>query len=179
MLQPFGWQVSAQTDFFTCEVEETGLSFIENALLKARYACAKTGLPAIADDSGLEVSALNGQPGIYSARYASENATDQENIAKLLQQMAQVPKGQRQASFYCAMAFCRHQYDPTPMIALGQWQGEIVDQPVGTGGFGYDPIFYVPALGVSSAQLSKQQKSQVSHRALALKELVEQIKALN
>lgn len=178
MLQPLGWQVTPQTELFQTEAVEDGLSFIENALIKARYACAQTGLPAMADDSGIEVAALQGQPGIYSSRFAGEKASDQENIAKMLLEMREVPDGQRQASFYCAMAFCRHEHDPTPMIALGQWHGEILREPVGGGGFGYDPIFYVPNLGISSAELSKAQKSQISHRALALKGLVEQIKQL-
>jgi len=178
ILQPLGWQVTPQTDFFETEAIENGRSFIENALIKARYACAQTGLPAMADDSGIEVAALQGRPGIYSSRYAGETANDQDNIQKMLSDMQAVPDDQRQASFYCAMAFCRHADDPTPLIALGQWHGEILHEPVGTGGFGYDPIFYIPNLGISSAELTKDQKSQISHRALALKNLVEQIKAL-
>jgi len=178
MLQPLGWNVTPQTEFFNTEAEETGLSFIENAILKARYACAKTGLPAIADDSGLEVAALQGQPGIYSSRYAGEEATDQDNIKKLLADMNHVPVASRQASFYCAMVFCRHEQDPTPLVALGQWHGEILAEPVGEGGFGYDPIFFVPEQGVSSAELKKEQKNKISHRALALHQLVEQIKVL-
>lgn len=178
ILQPLGWKVSPQSEFFDSEAEETGLSFIENAILKARYACAQTGLSAIADDSGIEVSALLGQPGIYSSRYAGENATDQDNIDKLLAAMEDVPPCQRQASFYCAMVFCRHANDPTPLVALGRWQGEILHEPVGAGGFGYDPIFFVPDQGVSSAELTKEQKNKISHRAQALHALVKQIKAL-
>ena len=178
MLQPLGWHVTPQTDFFETEAVEDGRSFIENALIKARYACAQTGLPSMADDSGIEVAALQGRPGIYSSRYAGETASDAENIQKMLSDMRAVPEGERQASFYCAMAFCRHENDPTPLIALGQWHGKILHEPVGSGGFGYDPIFYVPDLGISSAELTKDQKSQISHRALALKSLVEQIKAL-
>ena len=178
MLQPLGWQVTPQTEFFETEAVEDGRSFIENALIKARYACAQTGLPAMADDSGIEVAALKGRPGIYSSRYAGETATDAENIQKMLNDMQAVPEGERQASFYCAMAFCRHENDPTPLIALGQWHGEILQAPIGSGGFGYDPIFYVPDLGISSAELTKDQKSQISHRALALHNLVEQMKAL-
>jgi len=178
MLQPLGWKVTPQSEFFDSEAEETGLSFIENAILKARYACAKTGLPAIADDSGLEVSALQGQPGIYSSRYAGEEATDQENLQKLLIEMEEVPPCMRQASFYCAMVFCRHANDPTPLVALGRWNGEILHEPVGSGGFGYDPIFFVPDQGVSSAELTKAQKNTISHRAQALQALVEQMKRL-
>ncbi|MEA3405848.1 MAG: RdgB/HAM1 family non-canonical purine NTP pyrophosphatase, partial [Pseudomonadota bacterium] len=176
ILQPLGWSVTPQSEFFDSEAEETGLSFIENAILKARYACAKTGLSAIADDSGIEVSALQGQPGIYSSRYAGENATDQDNIQKLLKELEGVPKSKRQASFYCAMVFCRHESDPTPLVALGQWHGEILHEPVGAGGFGYDPVFFVPDQGVSSAELTKQQKNKISHRAQALHSLVEQMK---
>lgn len=175
MLQPLGWQVTPQTEFFDSEAVEDGLSFIENALIKARYACGKTGLPAIADDSGIEVTALQGRPGIYSSRYAGEQANDQKNIDKMLLEMADISDGARQASFYCAMVFCRHELDPTPLISLGQWQGEILRKQVGVGGFGYDPIFFVPELGVSAAELTKEQKSRVSHRALALRGLIEQM----
>lgn len=175
MLQPLGWQVTPQTEFFASEAVEDGVTFIENALIKARYACAKTGLPAIADDSGIEVTALQGRPGIYSSRYAGERAGDQDNIDKMLLELADTPDGQRQASFYCAMVFCRHELDPTPLISLGQWHGEILHHQIGAGGFGYDPIFFVPALGVSSAELTKEQKSKVSHRALALRGLVAQM----
>lgn len=176
ILQPFGWGVSPQSDFFADEAEETGLSFIENAILKARFACRKTGLPAIADDSGLEVAALQGRPGIYSARYAGPNASDADNLHRLLVDMNEVPPNQRQASYYCAMAFCRHADDPMPLIGLGRWKGEILHAPQGDGGFGYDPIFWVPELEKSAAQLSKQQKNAMSHRAQALHALVEQIK---
>lgn len=176
ILQPFGWGVSPQSEFFADEAEETGLSFIENAILKARFACRKTGLPAIADDSGLEVAALQGRPGIYSARYAGPNASDADNLQRLLVDMNEVPSNQRQASYYCAMVFCRYADDPTPLIGLGRWKGEILHAPQGEGGFGYDPIFWVPELEKSAAQLSKQQKNAMSHRAQALHALVEQIK---
>ncbi|MDX1347947.1 MAG: RdgB/HAM1 family non-canonical purine NTP pyrophosphatase [Thiomicrorhabdus chilensis] len=176
ILQPFGWGVSPQSDFFADEAEETGLSFIENAILKARFACLKTGLPAIADDSGLEVAALQGRPGIYSARYAGPNASDEANLQRLLVDMEGVPPKQRQASYYCAMVFCRYADDPTPLVGLGRWKGEILQAPQGDGGFGYDPIFWVPQLEKSAAQLSKQQKNAMSHRAQALKGLVAQIR---
>lgn len=176
ILQPLGWGVSPQSDFFSDEAEETGLSFIENAILKARFACRKTGLPAIADDSGIEVSVLQGRPGIYSARYAGPNASDEDNLHRLLADMGEVPPNQRQASYYCAMVFCRHADDPTPLVGLGCWKGEILHVPQGDGGFGYDPIFWVPQFERSAAQLSKQQKNAVSHRAQALHALVEQIK---
>lgn len=170
-----GKSVRPQGDFFSEEVAETGLSFIENALLKARFASEKTGLPAIADDSGIEVAALNGQPGIYSARFAGVGATDAQNLAKLLEVMETVEDGEREASYYCAMVCVRHAEDPTPLIGLGRWQGEILREPVGSGGFGYDPIFYIPELKMSSAELAPELKNQISHRAQALKSLVAQL----
>ncbi|MDG6778639.1 RdgB/HAM1 family non-canonical purine NTP pyrophosphatase [Thiomicrorhabdus sp. zzn3] len=182
ILQPLGWNVRPQKEFFSSEADETGLSFVENAILKARYACEQTGLPAIADDSGIEVNALHGRPGIYSARYAAldggGNASDEANLQKLLQDMDDVPSCMRQASYYCAMAFCRFAEDPTPLIGLGRWQGEIGYEPKGDGGFGYDPIFNLPELGKTAAELSKEEKNHISHRAQALQALVQQIKAL-
>lgn len=175
ILEPLGWSVHSQGEFFQSEVEETALTFVENALLKARYACAKTGRPALADDSGLEVPALQGAPGIYSSRYAGEHATDADNVTKLLQHMEDVPACMRQASFYCAMVFCRHEHDPTPIIALGRWTGEILHEPSGEGGFGYDPVFFVPEEGKSAAQLDKETKNRLSHRGQALTELVKQL----
>ncbi|SIN69832.1 XTP/dITP diphosphohydrolase [Sulfurivirga caldicuralii] len=178
MLAPFDWTVIPQTDLFDDEADETGLTFVENALLKARHACMRTGLPAIGDDSGLEVAALGGAPGIYSSRFAGPEATDSSNIDKLLAELADVPAGERQASFYCAMVFLRHAEDPTPVIALGRWNGEILEAPRGEGGFGYDPVFYVPAEGCSAAELPPERKHQLSHRAQALHSLVEQIRTL-
>lgn len=167
--------VRPQSDFFSEQVEETGLSFIENALLKARFAAQKTGLPVIADDSGIEVAALNGEPGIYSARYAGEGATDTQNLYKLLEAMHDVPETQRQASYYCAMVCVRHANDPTPLIGLGRWHGEILRQPQGDGGFGYDPIFYLPDYQCSAAEIGAELKNQISHRAQALQALVAQL----
>ncbi len=178
ILQPLGWGVKPQFEFFEGEADETGLSFIENAILKARFACEQTGLPAIADDSGIEVSALQGRPGIYSARYAGAKASDEENLQKLLADMDEVPPCMRQASYYCAMVFCRHAADPTPLIGLGRWKGEIGHEPKGDGGFGYDPIFVLPEFGKTAAEISKEEKNSVSHRAQALNALVEQIKEL-
>lgn len=178
MLAPLDWMVIPQTDLFADEADETGLTFVENALLKARHACARTGLPAIGDDSGLEVAALGGAPGIYSSRFAGPGATDSSNIDKLLAELAHVPAGERQASFYCAMVFMRHTEDPTPVIALGRWNGEILDAPRGEGGFGYDPVFYVPEEGCTAAQLPPERKHQLSHRAQALHSLVTQIRVL-
>lgn len=167
--------VRPQGEFFQAEAEETGLSFIENALIKARFAAHKTGLPAIADDSGIEVNALNGQPGIYSARYAGVGATDNANLQKLLTELHDVADDQRQASYYCAMVYVRHAQDPTPIIGLGRWQGEILRAPQGTGGFGYDPIFYLADYQCSAAQLAPELKNQISHRAQALRALVAQL----
>jgi XTP/dITP diphosphohydrolase len=179
ILQPLGWNVRPQSAFFADEADETGLTFIENAILKARHASQKTGLPAIADDSGIEVDALQGRPGIYSARYAGEAASDAANLNKLLQEMQAIPAGQRQASYYCAMVFCRYSEDPTPLIGLGRWSGDILLAPQGSGGFGYDPIFYLPELGLSAAELGQEDKNRISHRAQALNALVEQIKTLH
>ena len=178
MLAPLAWEVVPQTALFSEEAEETGLTFVENALIKARFACEKTGLPAIGDDSGLEVAALGGAPGIYSSRFAGPGATDSSNIDKLLDALRDVSEGQRQASFYCAMVFLRHAEDPTPVIALGRWNGEILTAPRGEQGFGYDPVFYVPEKGCSAAELAPEEKHRLSHRAQALHQLVEQIQAL-
>ncbi|VAW49952.1 Nucleoside 5-triphosphatase RdgB (dHAPTP, dITP, XTP-specific) [hydrothermal vent metagenome] len=180
ILQPYGWQVTPQTQFFGSEAEETGHTFIENAILKARYASEQTGLPAIADDSGIEVSALKGQPGIYSSRYSEDiygdQATDQTNLQKLLDALTDVPQGQRQASYYCAMVYVEYANDPIPIIGLGRWYGEILDTPRGEGGFGYDPIFWVEEFAQSAAELPKAQKNQMSHRAQALNSLVMQLR---
>ncbi len=180
LLQPYGWQVTPQGQFFDSEVEETGLTFIENAILKARYASKQTGLPAIADDSGIEVSALKGQPGIYSARYSEDiygdQVTDQTNLQKLLDELKSVPQAQRQASYYCAMVYVEHAYDPIPIVGLGRWYGEILTTPRGTEGFGYDPIFWVEELNKSAAELPKAQKNRMSHRGQALNSLVMQLR---
>lgn len=172
------WDIVPQSEFSFEEVEETGLSFIENAILKARHAAKHTGLAALADDSGLAVNALQGEPGIYSARYAGVGCSDQDNIAKLLTALAEVPKAERQASFICALAFVRHELDPVPVIALGQWQGEILAEPTGFDGFGYDPVFYVAEHECSAAQLSRAQKNAISHRGRALKVLWQQFQDL-
>jgi len=178
MLAPLDWTVIPQTTLFDEEAEETGLTFVENALIKARFACEKTGLPAIADDSGLEVAALGGAPGIYSSRFAGPEATDSSNIDRLLAELADVPEGERQASFYCAMVFLRHAEDPTPVIALGRWNGEILTAPRGEHGFGYDPVFFVPEAGCTAAELPPARKHRLSHRAQALHSLVAQIQSL-
>ncbi|MFU9135576.1 XTP/dITP diphosphatase [Erwinia tasmaniensis] len=176
LLAEFGLAIVAQTDLGVTSVEETGLTFIENAILKARHASAVTGLPAIADDSGLAVDALGGAPGIYSARYAGENASDAQNLQKLLTALENVADGERQAQFHCVLVYLRHAEDPTPLVFHGSWAGEITRQPAGEGGFGYDPIFYVPAAGKTSAALSRDEKRAVSHRGKALRLLLDALR---
>lgn len=173
LLAAFGLDIVAQTELGVESAEETGLTFIENAILKARHAAEITGLPAIADDSGLAVDALGGAPGIYSARYAGVDASDQENLDKLLVALENVPDAARQAQFHCVLVYVRHAADPTPLVFHGNWAGEITRAAAGQGGFGYDPIFYVPELGKTAAELSKDEKRAVSHRGKALTLLLE------
>lgn len=175
MLAPFGLNVVPQSNFEVEEVPETGTTFIENAIIKARHAAKVTGLPCIADDSGLEVAALKGAPGIYSARFAGPEATDGTNIDKLLDTLKDVPVDQRQARFVCVLVFMRHADDPTPIICQGFWEGEITTDLSGDNGFGYDPVFFVPEKNCTSAQLSPEHKHQLSHRGQALKQLLAQI----
>lgn len=175
MLAPLSLEIVPQTELSVPDADETGLTFVENAIIKARHAAKLTGLPAIADDSGLAVDALGGAPGIYSARYAGQSATDSDNIAKLLQALTDVPASQRQAQFHCVLVYLRHAEDPTPLIAHGVWQGEITLNTQGDGGFGYDPIFFVPDLNCTSAELSKAEKAKVSHRGKALQLLLAQL----
>ncbi len=169
-------EVVSQSDFNVPEVEETGLSFVENALLKARNAARHTNLPALADDSGIEVDALKGAPGIYSARYAGPGASDEQNLQKLLKDMSALPDAPRSARFQCLMVFMQHADDPTPLICQGTWEGQIIESPRGDNGFGYDPIFYLPAQKCTSAQLAPERKNALSHRGQALKCLVEKLK---
>ncbi|TRN22054.1 XTP/dITP diphosphatase [Vibrio furnissii] len=175
LLADFGFDVVAQSEFNVSEVAETGTTFIENAIIKARHAAKETGLPAIADDSGLEVDALDGAPGVYSARYAGEHATDQQNLAKLLDAMKDVPEAQRTARFHCVLVLMRHENDPTPLVCHGTWEGRILTQAHGSNGFGYDPIFFVPEDNCASAQLEPARKKQLSHRGQALKKLFQAI----
>jgi len=168
MLQNLNISVVPQSDFNVSEVAETGTTFVENAIIKARHAAKITGLPTIADDSGLAVDFLQGAPGIYSSRYAGENANDQNNIDKLLIALKEVPKAQRTARFLCVLIFMRHADDPTPIICQGSWEGIITKEQSGEQGFGYDPIFYVPSQKMTSAQLSREVKNQLSHRGKAL-----------
>ncbi|NEX18833.1 RdgB/HAM1 family non-canonical purine NTP pyrophosphatase [Thiorhodococcus mannitoliphagus] len=164
-------QVRPQGDFEVPEAEETGLTFVENAIIKARNASAHSGLAAIADDSGIEVDALRGAPGIYSARYAGPGASDEENLLKLLTDLTEVPEDQRTGRFQCLLVYLRHAEDPTPLICQGTWEGRILTTPRGTNGFGYDPIFFVPSHGCSSAELDPETKNGLSHRGQALRQL--------
>ncbi len=177
LLQPFGWNVRPQSEWHFAKAEETGLTFIENAILKARHAAQHTGLPALADDSGLAVNALQGAPGIYSARYAGPECNDQDNIEKLLDTLKDTAPEQRQASFHCVLAYLRHANDPTPIICHGRWDGMIATTPQGEQGFGYDPVFWIPELNCTAAQLSTAQKQQLSHRGQALRQFVKQLQA--
>ncbi|MCK7575817.1 MAG: RdgB/HAM1 family non-canonical purine NTP pyrophosphatase [Chromatiales bacterium] len=169
--------IRPQGEYGVPEAEETGLTFVENAILKARNAARHSGLPAIADDSGLEVDALRGAPGIYSARYAGSGATDEANLRKLLADLADVPEAERTARFQCVLVYLRHAEDPTPLICQGAWEGRILFEPRGTNGFGYDPIFLVPSLGCSSAELDPDTKNRLSHRGQALRRLQEQLRS--
>ncbi len=176
MLTPLGWTVRSQGDWKISEAVEDGLSFIENALIKARHAARCTGLKALGDDSGLVVDALNGIPGIFSSRYAGADADDNANNQKLLHALRGVPGPERGAHFYCAMVLVRHAEDPAPLISTGKWTGRILEQPRGKGGFGYDPIFWVPGNECSSAELPPEVKNSLSHRGQALTALAAQMK---
>ncbi len=169
-------EVVPQTEFDVPEIEETGLTFVENAILKARNAALHTGLPAIADDSGLEVDALKGAPGIYSARYAGADASDEQNLIKLLNTLEGVSQAERTARFQCLLVFMQHERDPTPIICQGTWEGRITESPQGENGFGYDPVFYVPDHHCTSAQLSAEEKNRLSHRGQALQRLLQALR---
>lgn len=168
VLAGLDFEIVPQSAFGVLEAEETGLTFIENALLKARNAALYTGLPALADDSGLAVDALGGVPGIYSARYAGAGAGDRANIGKLLAELEGVPAERRTARFVCVLALLHHPADPTPLICQGSWEGTILTEPRGEGGFGYDPIFFVPGEQRTAAELEPAVKNQISHRGQAL-----------
>lgn len=177
VLANLGFEVIAQTELGIESPEETGLTFVENALLKARYAAEKSGLPAIADDSGLVVAALKGAPGLYSARYAGEDGNDAKNRQKLLAEMANVPEAQRQAKFVSCIVFLQHPTDPSPIIAEGECHGVIGFEEKGQNGFGYDSLFFSPAQGCTFAELETVEKKKISHRAQALKVLKEKLGA--
>lgn len=176
MLSSVNMEVLPQATFNIEDADETGLTFVENAIIKARHASAIAGLPAIADDSGLEVDFLNGAPGIYSARYSGEGASDEKNLLKLLEALKDVPAEKRTARFQCVLVYMRHAADPTPLICQGTWEGFITTEPQGDNGFGYDPVFYVPEYNCTSAQLKHEQKNKLSHRGIALAVLVKKLK---
>lgn len=180
ILSTINMEVLPQANFNIEDADETGLTFVENAIIKARHASTIAGLPAIADDSGLEVDFLNGAPGIYSARYsdmenAGEGATDEKNLLKLLDALKDVPEEKRTARFQCVLVYMRHAKDPTPIICQGAWEGIIGTEKHGDNGFGYDPIFYVPSHNCSSAELSSAEKNKLSHRGIALKKLLKKL----
>ncbi|GAP66132.1 xanthosine triphosphate pyrophosphatase protein [Mizugakiibacter sediminis] len=168
LLADSGIALVAQAELGVPDAEETGLSFVENAILKARHAARLTGLPALGDDSGLCVDALGGAPGLYSARYAGRHGDDGANIARLLRELAGVPQAQRRAHFHCCIALLAHADDPAPLIAEGRWHGRILEAPRGTRGFGYDPVFLDPAHDASAAELDPALKNRISHRGRAL-----------
>lgn len=183
ILNDVGFEVVAQSDYQVTDVPETGLSFVENAIIKARNASLQTGLPALADDSGIEVDALLGRPGIYSARYAKMSNADKGNVDKneanniqLLKEMKNIPTEQRSARFRCCIVYMRHAKDPSPLIADGSWEGVIMTKPSGAGGFGYDPLFFVPSHGISAAELNADEKNKISHRGKALQTMLRLMK---
>lgn len=175
LLGPLGLTPVAQGELGVGEAEEPAVTFVENAILKARHAARITGLPALADDSGLAVDALGGAPGVRSARYAGDTASDADNVRALLDALKDVPEGQRTAQFHCVLVYLRHADDPTPVICHGRWPGSILPEPRGEGGFGYDPVFLVPETGTSAAELPRAEKGRISHRGRALALLLDQL----
>ena len=171
LLADVNYTVVPQSEFNVESVPETGTTFVENASIKARHAARITGLPAIADDSGIEVDALLGRPGVYSARYAGEDASDQDNLEKLLEEMTGVPPVLRSARYWCVLVYMRHADDPTPIICQASWEGSLTTEPKGENGFGYDPIFNVPEMGCTAAELDPATKNSLSHRGKALAQL--------
>ncbi|MFT5505252.1 MAG: XTP/dITP diphosphohydrolase [Gammaproteobacteria bacterium] len=175
LLIKLNYDVKAQSDYEVPEAQETGTTFVENAIIKARNAAFHTGLPALADDSGIEVDALNGAPGVYSARFAGAQCNDDDNNQLLVHKMQSVDSAHRQARYRAVIVYMRHAKDPSPIICEGSWEGLIQLEPAGTGGFGYDPYFYLPELGCTSAELSADRKNQLSHRGQALSELIKRL----
>lgn len=178
LLADSGIEFLLQSDLGVQPVEETGDTFVANALLKARHAARATGLPAIADDSGLAVDALGGAPGVYSARYAGDGASDADNVAKLLRALNDVPAPKRTARFHCAMVYIAHADDPVPIVCEGVWEGAILPGARGGNGFGYDPVFFVPTHNRSAAELDAHTKNQLSHRGQALRALAQRLRTM-
>ena len=174
ILKPFELSLLPQSEFKVPEAIEDGLTFVENAIIKARNACEHTKLPTIADDSGIEVDFLHGEPGIYSARYSGENANDESNLQKLLTELEGVEENQRTARYQCVIVYMKHAKDPTPIICHGSWEGTILEKPQGDGGFGYDPIFYCPKAQKTAAQMHADEKAFISHRGKALRDFAQQ-----
>jgi XTP/dITP diphosphohydrolase len=174
LLAPIGFELHPQGEFNVPEAEEPHATFVENALAKARHAARLTGLPALADDSGVCVNAFGGAPGVYSARFAGEPKSDARNNEKMVADLAQ--HSDKSAYYYCVLVYVRHADDPQPVIADGVWRGQMIDTPRGAGGFGYDPYFLVPALGKTAAELSSESKNAISHRGQALRALVEKLR---
>lgn len=177
LLAPLGMTPVAQGELGVGEADEPAVTFVENAILKARHAARATGLPALADDSGLAVDALGGQPGVRSARFAGDDASDEDNVQALLEALADVEDARRGAQFHCVLVYLRHADDPTPIICHGRWPGTILRAPRGDGGFGYDPVFLAPEHNCSAAELSRAEKGRISHRGRALSLLLEQLRA--
>lgn len=175
LMQGLNIELRPQSDFAVPEAEETGLTFVENAILKARNAAKYSKHPAIADDSGIEIDHLNGAPGIYSARYSGPNASEEDNNRKLLEDLAGVPEAQRTARYWSSIVYMRHEFDPSPIIAEGVWEGRILTEPRGEGGFGYDPLFYLPEYDCTSAELKAAEKNRISHRGIALQKLIRKL----
>lgn len=178
ILAPLGWELVPQGELGVPEAEEPHCTFVENALAKARHAAALTGLPALADDSGVCIDALGGAPGVQSARYAGEPKSDARNNDKLLAELGKLAgKDSRRGHYYCVLVFVRAADDPQPIIAEGEWHGEVLEAPRGDGGFGYDPLFLIPELGQSVAEIAAAEKNRRSHRGQALARLVERLQA--
>lgn len=178
LLEPLDYEVHTQAEFNVSEVPETGTTFVENAIIKARHAAKITGLPALADDSGIEVDALGGAPGVYSARFSAPNATDAKNNLLLVEKLKDVPEDKRTARYKAVLVYMRSAADPSPIICEGSWEGVIQLEPQGEGGFGYDPYFYLPTHGCTSAMLTKEEKNAISHRGKALELLLDRMKSL-
>jgi len=178
LLEGLNLEILPQSEFDVSEIEETGLTFVDNAILKARNAAHHTGLPAIADDSGIAVDVLRGRPGIYSARFAGVGATDEENLEKLIRMVKPFPDEERTARFICSMVYIRHEEDHVPVIAEGVWEGQLITESKGDNGFGYDPIFYLSSHQCTSAELPPEIKNKLSHRGQALRKLLGQLTSL-